>query len=352
MLLLANKLIEKIPDPRNAKEHYQSFIRKKITKFVKRSEIVTYQPKTFENPNIVEIKSVIAEHPETSHKLSKTVGNGKKVGANSSLYSDTKNGIKILKITKREHACKGYVSIYDIDILNSFNPELQLKDTESAIKSKLIELLTQLKDFKFVTAIVLVFKEIETKSKTKYDNFYSSSKAKIIINESDIDDVFQSIYTIIKKKIQKSLEKGLGWIIDSVINHTVRISKYNCSAESNYIKLPKQLDNPRKGLTNIQNIDNNESFKCCLARYLNPTNHHPARITKADKDFPKNLEFKSVKFPVKNKDIHKAENRIPLPLVFFAIKIKKNIDSMYQKDVDLLLIGEGGQKALCSYQIF
>ena len=29
LLLLANKLIEKVPDPCNAKEHYQSFIRKK-----------------------------------------------------------------------------------------------------------------------------------------------------------------------------------------------------------------------------------------------------------------------------------------------------------------------------------
>ena len=31
-----------------------------------------------------------------------------------------------------------------VEILNSFNPKLQLKDTESAIKSKLTELLTQL----------------------------------------------------------------------------------------------------------------------------------------------------------------------------------------------------------------
>ena len=31
----------------------------------------------------------------------------------------------------------------NIIILNSFNPELQPKDTEFAIKSKLIELLTQ-----------------------------------------------------------------------------------------------------------------------------------------------------------------------------------------------------------------
>ena len=35
LLLHANKLIEKIPDPCNTKEHYQSFIRKKPPKSVK-----------------------------------------------------------------------------------------------------------------------------------------------------------------------------------------------------------------------------------------------------------------------------------------------------------------------------
>ena len=40
-----------------------------------------------------------------------------------------------------------------------------------------------------------MFKKVESEDKTKYDNFYSSSKAEIIIN--DIDDVFQSIYTTI-----------------------------------------------------------------------------------------------------------------------------------------------------------
>ena len=60
LLLLANKLIEKIPDPQNSKEHCQSFIRKKDTKSAKQSKIITYQPKTFENPNVV-IKSIITE---------------------------------------------------------------------------------------------------------------------------------------------------------------------------------------------------------------------------------------------------------------------------------------------------
>ena len=65
-MLLVNKLIEKIPDPCNDKEQYESFIRKKNRKSVKQS-------KTFDYPNIVDIKSVITDHTKISHKLSKTI---------------------------------------------------------------------------------------------------------------------------------------------------------------------------------------------------------------------------------------------------------------------------------------
>ena len=54
---------------------------------------------------------------------------------------------------------KGYVSSYYVDILNSFNHELQLKYTESAIRNKLIDLYTKLRGFKFVTTLVIEFKK-------------------------------------------------------------------------------------------------------------------------------------------------------------------------------------------------
>ena len=75
------------------------------------------------------------------------------------------------------------------------------------------------------------------------------------------------------------------------------------------MNLPKELDHPRKGLINIQNIDDNECFKWSLVRYLNPADHHPARITKAGKDFAKNLDFKDKRFPVKVRHIHKIEKK-------------------------------------------
>ena len=43
LLLLANKLIEKVPDPRNVKEHHELFLRKKNSNSVKQLEIITYK---------------------------------------------------------------------------------------------------------------------------------------------------------------------------------------------------------------------------------------------------------------------------------------------------------------------
>ena len=91
--MLTTKLTQKIPDPRDAKGHYQPFIRQNPTKSVNQSKIITQQPKTFKDPNIIDTKSVITEDPKTSHKLFKTLRQAEKVsrvGSNSSLYSDTK----------------------------------------------------------------------------------------------------------------------------------------------------------------------------------------------------------------------------------------------------------------------
>ena len=83
-------------------------------------------------------------------KIFSQVGTGKSF--NSPLYSETTKSEKKLKeinakITERSHAYKGYASTYSVKILNSFNPELYLKDIEYAIRNKLTDLLTELKGF-------------------------------------------------------------------------------------------------------------------------------------------------------------------------------------------------------------
>ena len=68
-----------------------------------------------------------------------------------------------------------------------------------------------------------------------------------------------------------------------------------------------------------------------MVRYLYQTDHNPKRITKSNKDFAKKLNFKKIKFPTKLEKFTKLKKRIPSALVFLFMKIRKNIQSMYQK---------------------
>ena len=82
-----------------------------------------------------------------------------------------------------------------------------------------------------------------------------------------------------------------------------------------------------------------------IVRYLNPAAHHPARITKADKDFAKTLDFKYINFLVKIRDIRKIKKGNSIALAFLVMKIKKKSvfvskQCCEEKHVDLLLIGE------------
>ena len=181
-------------------------------------------------------------------------------------------------------------------------------------------------------------KYLESEDKTKFDNLYWSSKAEIVINESNIDDVFQSIYTAIITNRQNSLQKDLSWIIDSVIDHSINISKYNPFPESSDINLPKELDRSRKGLINIQNIHDNECFKWRIVIYSNSADSSRARITKSDKKFAKKFDFNDIKFPEKIKDISLWLWKQRKHPIYESRKCCK------EKHVDLLLIEEEGKR--------
>ena len=60
---------------------------------------------------------------------------------------------------------------YNVEILNYFNAELQIKNTQSAIRNKLKDLSIELRGFKFVMTLFLEFKMLESDDETKYSTF-------------------------------------------------------------------------------------------------------------------------------------------------------------------------------------
>ena len=79
---------------------------------------------------------------------------------------------------------------YNIEIFNLFDPELQLVNTKTMIKNKLIELFSELK-------------KLEYKNRNDREIFHSS--AKLIASDSDIDEAFKSMHPSKHHDISKKI---------------------------------------------------------------------------------------------------------------------------------------------------
>ena len=75
------------------------------------------------------------------------------------------------------------------------------------------------------------------------------------------------------------------------------------------VKLPKFLTS-KKALINTkfrnENKTDNQCFKWCIARALNPVKDHPERITGKLEEQAETLNFKNISFPVNLRDINKV----------------------------------------------
>ena len=85
--------------------------------------------------------------------------------------------------------------LYDVEILNILDPELQLINTIPMIKNKLKELLSELKKFKVQKILVSDYKR-----RSDHKIFHSS--AKLIASDSDIDEAVKSMHQSIMTKIK------------------------------------------------------------------------------------------------------------------------------------------------------
>ena len=96
-----------------------------------------------------------------------------------------------------------------------------------------------------------------------------------------------------------------------------------------------------KSLINIENKDD-ECFKWCHIRFINPTNSHPERIKKQDKKIAETLDYKGISFPVKARDYEIIEERCNINVnVFgyenrvFPLYVSKNSN---EQELNVLLI--------------
>ena len=186
--------------------------------------------------------------------------------------------------------------------------------------------------------------ENETTIKTAFFNI----KAKILINENEINEVLQTSRQELIKAIGQWISEGSGWTIKSVDGHYINLTKYVPLKGTSYIELPTELRNSAKGLINLKNEDN-ECFRWCHIRYLNPKEKDPQRIKKSDKEFIEKLDYSGIEFPITIKQINKIEKKNSIRINVFGYEEKQPYpiyisDEKYEDHMELLLITKDENK--------
>ena len=110
------------------------------------------------------------------------------------------------------------VHYYTLEILNLFDPELQLINTKQEIKNKLKEFLSELNRFKLQKNLILDYK------KKNDPKIFNSIETKLIASNSDIDEVFRSMHQSTMTKIKKYIDKDC-IVLDVIIRHIIKIFK-------------------------------------------------------------------------------------------------------------------------------
>ena len=251
------------------------------------------------------------------------------------------------RIEEVAKALKGYTKSFEIDIKNNKDPLAQLQNTRKAIENHIISLIRSMKGLKFVETLKVTFKKT-VNDKTVYKTAYFNSKPQIIINNTEIPESLQLSKQKILNMIAQWISEGSGWTIESVDNHYLNIVQYQPMKGSSYIKLPQELRHHRKGLINMKN-DDNECFRWCHIRYLNPQDVHPERIKKIDKEYINQLDYSEIEFPVTTKKYNKIEKQNEININVFGYENKQPYPiyiskEKYEKHMELLLITEDENK--------
>ena len=131
-----------------------------------------------------------------------------------------------------------------------------------------------MKGFKFIKTLELTFEKDTINSNTGkrvsiYKTTFFNGKAKIITKPNDIEPELSMSRQEILNVIDKWVSEGSGWVIDRIDSHYINVTTYKPLHGSSYIELPTELRNPKKGLINIKNKDE-ECFRWCHIRHLNP----------------------------------------------------------------------------------
>ena len=258
---------------------------------------------------------------------------------------------RIFTPTREASAFRNYTTQYVIKGDPSYDPITFLKDA----KPVMINIMNSNRNIKAKLYLNCLMKRSDSQGFTTIKRFAFHSKGqKLILESTDINEIYQEMADEIEEEIQKVQEaEGSGWVFVEIENLTLHTSIWNPINAGSYIDLPKELKN-RKAIINMKNEDD-KCFMWSVLRALNPKDVHPERIDEDLKSKQNTLNMEGINYPVDFRGIDRFEKQNPETSIsllgynkdekVYPLKLSKYTGSKH--DITLLLIKDEDNSHYC-----
>ena len=176
------------------------------------------------------------------------------------------------------------------------------------------------------------------------------SDIEINIAEKDKNKLLDKMIARIEEVLANFQQSGSNWVFQEIQRLEIHFANWQPLGGSTFIPLPAKLKN-KKGVINIKNEDN-QCFKWCVVRALNPVDQNSNRLTKELVKQSKSLNWNGLKFPVGLKAIKIFETNNPSISInvfgfedeVYPLKISKE---KRINNIDLLWISDEKKQHYC-----
>ena len=248
-------------------------------------------------------------------------------------------------------AFKNFTNQYVIKGVELYDPINFLKDARPAITN----IMNSNRNIKVMLYLNCLMKRIDSQGFETIKRFaFHSMNNKIILEDTDVYEIYQEMIDEIEEEIQKTEQaEGSGWIfveVESLVLHTSIWDPVNAGS---YIELPPFLKN-KKAIINMKNEDD-KCFMWCVLRALYPKDSKPERIDKDLKSKQDTINMKGIRYPVDMRGIDRFESQNPEISItilgynrderVYPLKISKYTGAKH--DIVLLLIKDEENSHYC-----
>ena len=256
-------------------------------------------------------------------------------------------------IHESDSALKGFKIQYTIDGTEGIDEKTFL----NKVQSQVINLIS--KNCRRKTALVLtcIMERVDMKSgETNVLDVPFRSKDEVVLAGTDIGKLYKNATDKIFKSMGEYQMRGSNWKFKAVRKLDIHTVIYKPLKGNSYILLPAALAN-KKAIINMKNEDD-QCFKWCITRALNPVDSHPERINKKLRSQAVEINWDNIIFPVSLPDIDKFEKQnVGINVNVFGyeanIVVPLRLSTLYDSNnVDLMLISNDTTQHYCLIKNF